>query len=61
MTVIGARNWDAQALISHMRHDKKVRDGKITFVLARGIGEAFVSTDIEPAALEELLESALAA
>ncbi len=61
VTAIGTRNWDARALIARMHHDKKVRNGKVTFVLARGIGEAFISTDIEPAAVEELLESALAA
>ena len=61
VTAIGARSWDARALISHMRHDKKVRNGKLTFVLARGVGQAFVSTDIELAAVEALLESALAA
>ena len=26
-----------------MRSDKKVRDGRLTFILARGIGSAFVS------------------
>ncbi len=35
--------WSAEALIDHMAKDKKVADGKITFILARGIGDAFVS------------------
>ncbi len=56
-----AAGLNAEALISHMGHDKKVRDGKVTFVLARGIGEAFISTDVETAAVEELLANALAA
>jgi 3-dehydroquinate synthetase len=30
-----------------MGHDKKVRDGKVTFILARGIGKAFVATGID--------------
>ena len=29
-----------------MGQDKKVRDGKLTFILVRGIGEAFVSRDV---------------
>lgn len=38
-----------------MHHDKKVRDGRLTFVLARGIGKAFVSRDVAPQAIEALL------
>lgn len=34
--------WSAEALLAHMRHDKKVQDGKLRFILARGIGAAFV-------------------
>ena len=29
-----------------MAQDKKVRDGKLTFILARGIGEAFIARDV---------------
>ena len=35
------RRFSAQRLIGHMRRDKKTRDGRLTFVLARGIGRAF--------------------
>ena len=42
-------------LLAHMHHDKKVRDGRLTFVLARGIGKAFVSRDVTPEAIEALL------
>ena len=35
--IAGAR-MDARTLIGHMAQDKKVKDGRITFVLARGIG-----------------------
>jgi 3-dehydroquinate synthase len=45
------RGFAAAALIDHMGHDKKVRDGKLTFVLARGIGKAFVAPDVDVAAL----------
>jgi shikimate kinase/3-dehydroquinate synthase len=38
-----------------MRRDKKVRDGALTFVLARGIGQAFTARDVETEAVAELL------
>jgi 3-dehydroquinate synthase len=55
------RGFDAGRLIHHMRQDKKVKDGRLTFVLTRGIGRAFLSRDVEPAQLEALLARALAA
>ena len=41
----GARP-DADTLLAHMMHDKKSRDGRLTFVLARGIGQAFTTRDV---------------
>ena len=38
---------DAAALVALMGQDKKVLDGQIRFILARAIGEAFVSSDVE--------------
>jgi 3-dehydroquinate synthase len=35
-----------KALLAHMAHDKKVKDGRLVFVLTRGIGRAFVSSDV---------------
>ena len=49
------RRFSAAGLIGHMRRDKKMRDGALHFVLARGIGQAFTSADVPPAAVEELL------
>jgi len=46
---------DAQALIELMRQDKKVVDGQLRFVLARGIGAAFVAADVPEAAVHDLL------
>ena len=34
------------ALVGHMRHDKKMRDGRLPFILARGIGAAFVDDSV---------------
>ncbi|MDB6181530.1 3-dehydroquinate synthase [Paracoccus fistulariae] len=37
---------DDEALITLMGQDKKVVDGRLRFVLARGIGQAFISDDV---------------
>src|ERR1700691_3770031 len=34
------------ALLAAMGHDKKMKDGKLTFILARGLGRAFVTSDV---------------
>jgi shikimate kinase/3-dehydroquinate synthase len=41
-----------------MRRDKKVQDGVLRFVLARGIGQAFTATDVPEEAVVELLRDA---
>ena len=57
-TALPAIRWDPPALIERMRHDKKVRGGRMTFVLTRGIGRAFLSQDVPPEALGGLLDQA---
>ena len=37
---------DAGELVRLMGQDKKVKDGKLTFILVRNIGEAFVTQDV---------------
>ncbi len=49
------RPLSARALIAHMRHDKKMRDGRLAFVLARGIGAAFTSREVAEDAVRDLL------
>ncbi|SEN66917.1 3-dehydroquinate synthase [Loktanella fryxellensis] len=39
---------DAEALLGLMGQDKKVVAGRLRFVLARGIGQAFVTGDVPP-------------
>jgi 3-dehydroquinate synthase len=51
---------NADGLLALMGQDKKVIDGRLRFVLARGIGEAFVAEDVDPAAVRALLADALA-
>jgi 3-dehydroquinate synthase len=50
---------DAEALLALMGQDKKVMDGKLHFVLARGIGEAFVTSDVPRDVVLGVLQDAL--
>ncbi len=43
------------ALRHHMDQDKKVAGGRLTFVLAHGIGRAFLSRDVPEDALRQIL------
>lgn len=43
-------------LLVHMGHDKKVKDGKIRFVLLRWIGDAFVTDAVPADAVRAVLE-----
>ena len=49
----------AEALFDLMGQDKKVVDGQIRFILARGIGEAFVTTEAPRETVIKLLQDAL--
>jgi 3-dehydroquinate synthase len=46
---------DDEALIALMAQDKKVQAGRLRFVLARGIGQAFVTDEVAPEALRAVL------
>lgn len=50
----------AEALVELMAQDKKVVDGQLRFILARGIGQAFVTADVPRNAVVDVLEDALA-
>ena len=53
--------WNLARLVDHMQKDKKVQDGKLTFILTRGIGKAFVSQDVSRDDLFAVLEGTIAA
>jgi 3-dehydroquinate synthase len=57
---IAGRLPDADGLVALMGQDKKVRDGRLAFVLARDIGEAFVARDVDLDTVRDLLAEALA-
>ena len=46
---------DADRLMDLLAHDKKVVRGKLTFILARGIGSAFLAPDIDAAEVRSFL------
>ncbi|WP_282151045.1 3-dehydroquinate synthase [Ruegeria atlantica] len=50
----------AGALVDLMAQDKKVIDGQLRLILARGIGQAFVTSDAPRDAVLSVLEDALA-
>jgi 3-dehydroquinate synthase len=47
--------FGADALIASMAQDKKAQAGTLTFVLVRGIGDAFVAKGVDPAPLRDFL------
>jgi len=51
------RRFSAAALVRHMRRDKKMQDGRLKFVLVRGIGRAFTSSDVAEEAVVEVLRA----
>lgn len=51
---------DTDGLLALMAQDKKVVDGQLRFILARGIGQAFVTGDVPRAAVQSVLGEALA-
>lgn len=69
LTAVGLRTtpkqiqkpMEAKALLSHMAGDKKVKDGKLVFILAKAIGQAFIAENIRTADVEALLSAALEA
>ena len=50
----------AEVLLELMGQDKKVIDGKLRFILARGIGDAFVTSDVPGDAVLDVLKDGLA-
>lgn len=52
---------DAAGLLALMGQDKKVVDGRLRFILARGIGEAFVAEDVPGEVVQAVLQDGLRA
>ncbi len=56
----GAR-LSADELMALIAQDKKVSRGRLTFILTRGIGQAFVEKGVDPATVRAFVEGELAA
>jgi 3-dehydroquinate synthase len=50
---------DADALMTLMAQDKKVKRGKLTFILLEAVGRAVVANDVEPALVRDFLQQKL--
>ena len=48
------------ALLDAMAQDKKVREGALTFILARGIGQGFIAPDVPVGAVRRFISGELA-
>jgi 3-dehydroquinate synthase len=53
---ISREPFEAERLVRHMAQDKKAQGGELTFILARGLGEAFVAKGVEAAAVTTFLK-----
>ncbi len=56
----GPDSADPDRLMALMAQDKKVKDGRMTFIMARDIGQAFVTRDIAPPTVHEFLAKEIA-
>ena len=46
---------DFKGMMLAMKHDKKVVQEKVRFVLLKSIGHAFITDEVEPSLVEEVL------
>ncbi|MGY4500184.1 3-dehydroquinate synthase [Bradyrhizobium sp. GM24.11] len=51
---------DADALMALMAQDKKVKRGKLTFILLEAVGRAVIAKDVEPVPVRDFLKDKLA-
>lgn len=51
---------DSEDILDAMAQDKKVKKGRLTFILARGIGESFIAPDVDSGDVSSFLDEYLA-
>jgi shikimate kinase/3-dehydroquinate synthase len=61
ISAVRGLNADAAAILDAMRQDKKVERGRLTFILAHGIGASFIAKDVSEAQTLAFLQRELAA
>ncbi|MBP6877813.1 MAG: 3-dehydroquinate synthase [Phenylobacterium sp.] len=52
---VGSGAFDAVKLVRHMGQDKKAEGGRLTFILARALGDAFVAKNVDGQAVRDFL------
>jgi len=52
--------WDVDDLMASMRQDKKAFNGKMTFILARKIGECFIENNVPENLVRDVIVEILA-
>jgi len=52
---VAGHPFDAARLVAHMGQDKKAEAGRLTFILARALGDAFVAKDVDAGAVRDFL------
>jgi len=50
---------DADALMALMGQDKKVKRGRLTFILLKAVGRAVIAPDVEPSLVRDFLQTKL--
>ncbi|CAN5286496.1 3-dehydroquinate synthase [soil metagenome] len=58
---IPSNAFSPDTLLEHIGQDKKVSGGRLTFILVRGIGQAFIAKDVPPAEVHAFLSEELKA
>ena len=61
MSEVAGHPFRADRMIAHMSQDKKAEAGRLTFILAHGLGDAFVARNVDANAVRDflLLEGAI--
>jgi 3-dehydroquinate synthase len=53
------RLWQSERLLAHFASDKKVKDGRVPFVLAKRIGQSFLCREVPPVTVRAVLDDAI--
>ena len=56
---IPGKRFTADELMALMAQDKKVKRGRLTFILVKGIGRAFIASDVPIETVQSFLEESL--
>lgn len=57
--LLSSFSFTLERLLQHMTKDKKMADGKLTFVIASGIGKSYLSRDVDMEDVKAVLELGL--